>query len=437
MDRYEQYKDCDFGGISQVPAHWEIVPLKSIFQFGRGLSITKANLRDEGIPVISYGQIHSKENSGYYLNKDLYRFVSPEYLSSGQQSVVNENDFLFADTSEDFEGCGNCVFVNRMLGNLFAGYHTIVARPIRLNYNFKYIAFLFLSQAWRTCLRKNVNGVKVFSVTQRILKQQPILLPPKDEQEAIATYLDTEVSKIDAAIKQQQKMIELLNERRQIIISEAVTKGLNPDVKKANNNVEEIGLIPEHWLLRKFKRVAKVQANLVSPKRYSDLPQVAPENIEKGTGKLLEYTTVSESGVISDNHLFHAGQIIYSKIRPSLNKLIIAPFDGLCSADMYPITTSMNVRFLYYYMLSKHFVSQVNKVVMDRVKMPKINKEELSLIYVPVPPANEQDGIIKYLDNKLEYLDKAISKCRNTTNMLSERKRIIINDVVTGKVKVS
>ena len=260
---------------------------------------------------------------------------------------------------------------------------------------------------------------------------------PLDEQEAMAAYLDSEVSKIDEAIKQQQKMIELLNERRQIIISEAVTKGLNPDVKKANNNVEEIGLIPEHWLLRKFKRVAKVQANLVSPKRYSDLPQVAPENIEKGTGKLLEYTTVSESGVISDNHLFHAGQIIYSKIRPSLNKLIIAPFDGLCSADMYPITTSMNVRFLYYYMLSKHFVSQVNKVVMDRVKMPKINKEELSLIYVPVPPVNEQERIIKYLDNKLEYIDKAIAKCKNTTNMLSERKRIIINDVVTGKVKVS
>ncbi len=435
MACYEQYKDCDFGGIWQVPAHWEIVPLKSIFRFVRGLSITKANLQEEGIPVISYGQIHSKENSGYYLNEALYRFVSPDYLHGGQQSLVTENDFLFADTSEDLEGCGNCVFVDRMVDNLFAGYHTIVARPAQPNHNFKYISFLFMSQAWRTCLRKKVNGVKVFSVTQSILKQQPILLPPFDEQKAIAAYLDSEVSKIDEAIKQQQKMIELLNERRQIIISEAVTKGVNPDGQ--DSGIDWMGKIPRHWQHRKFKRIAKVQANLVSPKSYPDFPQVAPENIEKGTGKLLEYTTVAESGVISDNHLFQAGQIIYSKIRPTLNKLIVAHFDGLCSADMYPITTSMNVRFLYYYMLSKPFVTQVNKVVMDRVKMPKINKEELSLIYVLVPPVNEQEEIINYLDNRLEYLDKAIAKCKNTTNMLAERKRIIINDAVTGKVKLS
>lgn len=436
MARYEQYKDSGFDEIGRIPDHWTIVPLKAIFRFGRGLSITKANLQDEGVPVISYGQIHSKENSGYCLNEDLFRFVSPEYLNSGQQSLVKENDFLFADTSEDFEGCGNCVFVDRLVDNLFAGYHTVVVRPTRFDNHFKYISFLFLSQAWRTCLRKKVNGVKVFSVTQSILKQQPILLPPIEEQKSIADYLASETGKIDEAIQQQQKTIDLLNERRQIIISDAVTKGINPDVQMKDSGIDLLGEIPGHWLVRKFKRVAEVKANLVPPNRFPDLPQIAPENIEKGSGKVINFSTVSESGVISDNHYFHAGQIIYSKIRPTLNKVIIAPFDGLCSADMYPITTSLNVRYLLYYMLSSRFVRQVHKVVMDRVKMPKINKEELSQIYVIVPPQSEQEAISVYLDNKLSSIDRAIERCLAVAKKLAERKRIIINDFVTGKVKV-
>lgn len=417
MTRYGQYKDSGVQWLGEIPAHWEIKRLGSYFKERRTkvsdkyynpLSVTKNGI---------YPQLENvaKSNDG------------------DNRKLVLKNDFVINSRSDRKGSSG----VSQHDGSV--SLINIVLIPDIQKISQHYCHYLFRSYAFIEEYYRNGRGIVADLWTTRYeeMKMIKIAIPPYSEQETIAAYLDSEVRKIDEAIKQQQKLIELLNERRQIIISDAVTKGLNPDVNKVNNNVEEIGLIPEHWLLRKFKRVAKVQANLVSPKRYSDLPQVAPENIEKGTGKLLEYTTVSESGVISDNHLFHAGQIIYSKIRPSLNKLIIAPFDGLCSADMYPITTSMNVRFLYYYMLSKHFVSQVNKVVMDRVKMPKINKEELSLIYVPVPPANEQDGIIKYLDNKLEYLDKAISKCRNTTNMLSERKRIIINDVVTGKVKVS
>ena len=167
-----------------------------------------------------------------------------------------------------------------------------------------------------------------------------------------------------------------------------------------DSGIEWIGEIPEEWDILKFKYVASVKSNLVHPEEYQDYMQVAPDNIEKGTSKLLECKTVGEVGVESDNHLFFKGQIVYSKIRPILNKVIIAPFDGLCSADMYPIETTINKYFLVYMMLSDRFLAQVKLVTENRVKMPKINQEELSQILIYLPPENEQNEIAGYLDKK-------------------------------------
>lgn len=91
--------------------------------------------------------------------------------------------------------------------------------------------------------------------------------------------------------------------------------------------------------------MAEIKSNLVSPEGYEEYPQISPDNIEKNAGKLLAYNSVEEAGIISGNHLFYKGQILYSKIRPNLNKVIIAPFDGLCSADMYPIESNQMTKF--------------------------------------------------------------------------------------------
>lgn len=437
MARYEQYKDCDFGGIWQVPAHWEIVPLKSIFRFVRGLSITKANLQEEGIPVISYGQIHSKENSGYYLNEALYRFVSPDYLHGGQQSLVTENDFLFADTSEDLEGCGNCVFVDRMVDNLFAGYHTIVARPAQPNHNFKYISFLFMSQAWRTCLRKKVNGVKVFSVTQSILKQQPILLPPFDEQKAIAAYLDSEVSKIDKAIKQQQKMIELLNERRQIIISEAVSKGVNPDVQMKDSGIDWVGVIPEHWEVRRLKTLMSVRDE------RNDNPDEMLLSVYTALGvrprKELEERGNKASTVINYKKV-RRGDLIVNRLLAWMGAYGLSDYQGVTSPD-YDVYCFNSTCFNPYYELmfrNSRFKGDCFKYGHGIMLMRwRTYPSEFLNIKVPYPPYDEQVLIYGVLRPEIDKISLQIEQREKIIKRLSERKRIIINDVVTGKVKVS
>ena len=198
-----------------------------------------------------------------------------------------------------------------------------------------------------------------------------------------------------------------------------------------DSGVQWLGEIPGHWGCVPFKRVATVKSNLVHPDDYLELPQISPDCIEKNSGRLLSWKTVADSNVESDNHLFYKGHIIYSKIRPLLNKVIIAPFDGLCSADMYPIETTTNTKYMQYYMLSNLFLSEVRNVIRDRVKMPKINREELGQIRIIVPPLSEQRSIVSFLDDKCGKIDEWVTKKQKEVEHLQELKQRVIADAVT------
>jgi len=117
--------------------------------------------------------------------------------------------------------------------------------------------------------------------------------------------------------------------------------------------------LPSSWTWAAFTNVATIASNLVNPAKYQRMPHVAPDNIEKGTGRLLPYSTIAEDGVTSGKHRFCAGQVLYSKIRPNLNKVVVVDFDGLCSADMYPLTPRFDARYLQLFLLSDLFLAQV------------------------------------------------------------------------------
>lgn len=203
------------------PEHWAIQRIRQCFSFRKGLSITKANLEETGIAVINYGQIHSKNNKGIGLNKSLIKHVNKSYLKTNQRCLVEKGDFIFADTSEDVEGCGNCAYID-WHDNIFAGYHTIIAHPNRST-NSEYLAYLFSSPTWRCQIRKNVNGVKVYSITQRILKDMFILIPPIEEQKDIVNHLDSMCSEIDLIVKNVDKKITDLHDLKSSLIADVVT----------------------------------------------------------------------------------------------------------------------------------------------------------------------------------------------------------------------
>jgi type I restriction enzyme S subunit len=203
------------------PSTWEIERLRNLFTFRKGLSITKANLEPTGIPVISYGQVHSKKNSMVGLNDELFKFVNPSYLQTDPLALVQKGDFIFADTSEDLEGSGNCAYIDRD-GKIFAGYHSVIAHP-KGSTNNKYFAYLFKSPTWRYQIRKKVNAVKVYSITQQILKDVFLLVPSQKEQQEIVRYLDSVCVKIDSLIESTHKKIMELAEMKSVIISDVVT----------------------------------------------------------------------------------------------------------------------------------------------------------------------------------------------------------------------
>ncbi len=214
-------KDSGIDWIGQVPEDWEVVRLKRDFSFRKGLSITKDNLVEYGIPVISYGQIHSKSNRSLEMSKELIRYVPKSYLESGKDALAVKNDFIFADTSEDLAGTGNFVRVSN-IGFLFAGYHTIIVSTKEKN-DTSYVAYLFLTDSWRSQLRKKVNGIKLFSISQLLLKQTTIILPPPLEQQQIVMHIQTIEERINKAMADIEQEIELVKEYKTRLVSDVVT----------------------------------------------------------------------------------------------------------------------------------------------------------------------------------------------------------------------
>ncbi|HGN9371457.1 TPA: restriction endonuclease subunit S [Citrobacter pasteurii] len=166
--------------------------------------------------------------------------------------------------------------------------------------------------------------------------------------------------------------------------------------------------LPNGWEWCRIGNLVNIRPELVAPDEYQSLLQVAPDIIEKGTGKVTAKRTVKESGVKGPNSRFYKGQIVYSKIRPSLSKAFLAEYDGLCSADMYPLDCFIDRSYLLKSILSEFFLIQVRQAE-NRIKMPKLNVESFSNILVTVPPSNEQQKIIMKLAAIDAFCDKAKS----------------------------
>lgn len=174
------------------------------------------------------------------------------------------------------------------------------------------------------------------------------------------------------------------------------------------NDAEKPFELPDGWEWCRIGNLVNIRPELVAPDEYQSLPQVAPDIIEKGTGKVTTKRTVKESGVKGPNSRFYKGQIVYSKIRPSLSKAFLAEYDGLCSADMYPLDCFIDRSYLLKSILSEFFLIQVRQAE-NRIKMPKLNVESFSNILVTVPPSNEQQKIIMKLAAIDAFCDKAKS----------------------------
>lgn len=218
-----EMKDSGIEWIGEIPKVWEVKKSKYLINFRTGLSITKKDFVESGYKTINYGQIHSKYTFDLDLTRDDLFKVSFDYAQSNPLTILKKGDFVFCDTSEDLNGCGNCVLVeNTNEEVLLAGSHTIIGRLKEKSIP-RYMAYLFKSDKVRAQIRANVVGIKVFSITQKILNNTFLIIPPLYEQQQIADFLDEKCSKIDQTIEQKQVLIQQLEEYKQSLIYECVT----------------------------------------------------------------------------------------------------------------------------------------------------------------------------------------------------------------------
>lgn len=415
-----EMKDSGIEWIGEIPKSWTITILSALFSERK---CKNSGLVENNLLSLSYGNIVRKNiesNEGLLpASFETYNIIEPGNIVFRLTDLQNDKRSLRT---------GLC----KERGIITSAYVTL---QIRSDDSPRYMHYLFHTYDLCKVFYGMGDGVRQ-GMNYEDLKRLRILRPDQETQRRIADYLDHKCSQIDAIITRQQEVIEKLKAYKLSVITEAVTKGLNPDVPMKDSGVEWIGEIPEHWEVMRFGRCATIKSNLVAPDDYPDYPQISPDSIEKNSGHILDYKTVKEAGVISWNHLFFKGQVIYSKIRPMLNKVAIAPFDGLCSADMYPIETRNDTQFLVYVMLSDYFTSQVGLVTENRVKMPKINQNELSSTMVTIPPQGEQETISRYLSEKCSSLDIVIDKKQGLIDKLNDYKKSLIYEVVTGKKEV-
>lgn len=422
MERYAAYKDSGIDWIGEIPEHWSVCPIKYI-----------ASCNDETLPEstdpafeFEYIDISSVTQGSVNCSEHQVFATSP----SRARRRVRTDDVIVSTVRTYLRAVAR---IDASRSGMIVSTGFAVLRPRTVTAGF--FAHCLQEDGFIATVERDSEGISYPAITAFDLVRIPIATPPLEEQGIITAFLDEATGRIDALTERTERSIELLSEYRKSAISEAVTKGLDPKAPLKESNFGPIGHIPSHWNTQNFKSLASIAANLQDPLNFPGIRQVAPEIIEKDTGRITESRTVEESGVTSDNHYFNGETILYSKVRPMLNKVAIVNFEGMSSADVYPVKTEMHLPWLRYCMLSNSFLQQVS-VATIRVKMPKVNKEELSNFVIPVPPLEEQRAIADHLDALTARIDAQLESRRALVERLREYRRALISECVTGAIKV-
>ena len=407
MQRYDTYKDSGVKWLGEIPSHWEVKRLASYFTERR---VKVSDKEYEPLSVTKLGVFPQWENVAKTNDGD-------------NRKLVKKGDFVINSRS-DRKGSSGVADRDGSVSLI-----NIVLKPrntIRADFsNYLLKSYKFIEEYYR-----NGRGIVADLWTTRYdeMKMIKLAVPPLEEQTAIANYLDTATAKIDAAIAQQQKMIDLLNERKQIIINRAVTKGLNPNAKMKDSGVEWIGEVPEHWEILPYRylfyNLDKLRMPITADQRSRNNPQYDYYGASGVIDKIDYYNVDDKVLLIGEdgaNLLMRNLPIIYKaegKFWVNNHAHILKPI-----RDDYD--------YLAYVMEAADYT-----LFITGSAQPKLSQANLNCVKLPIPPLEEQKVILDYLSKRTSKIDVAIDEANNMISLLQERKQIIINEVVTGKVKV-
>lgn len=342
-------------------------------------------------------------------------YLSWEKYYESPEIMVKAGDVVLVKTAS----VGKCALVRSLPKETTVNPQFLVFKNIEANSAF----FTYVLQDYVQCfLDSEKNGSTIPTISQQTIGNFKIMLPPRSEQDAIVRYLDAATSKIDKAIAMQQKMIDLLNERKKIIIQNAVTKGLDENVEMKDSGVEWIGMIPKHWKIIRIKHLAKLQSgsNLTS----NEISDTGSYPVYGGNGLRGFYGSYNCEGsyVLIGRQGALCGNINYAE-----DKFWATEHAVVC----YPKKKYNTLWFgevLRLMDLGQYSLASAQ---------PGLAVERIKGLYMPYPSIEEQNKIALFLKQNIGKIDLYARHCQRQITLLQERKQIIINEVVTGKVKVS
>lgn len=412
MEKYSSYKDSGIQWLGQVPSHWEMKRFRFLLTENAKLN---TDLKERTQLQFRYGDIVQKTDQS----------EDSEVLTTIQKyTVVEPGDIMINGLNLNYDFISQRVAQVQEPGVITSAY--ISLRPIP-GVNSRYYTYFMKAMDAKKMFHGMGSGVRL-TLAYANLKNLFFPYPTSEEQEAIVAFLDASTAKIDEAIEQQQRMVDLLNERKKIIINHAVTKGFRPNVKLVETGINWIGSMPEHWRLMQLRYTVTNHDNLRQPITADQRERTNPQ-----------YDYYGASGVIDridhynvDDKVLLIGEDGANLVLRNLPLVYKAEGKFWVNNHAHILKPKDND----YEFMALVLEAADYTLFITGSAQPKLSQSNLNSVKLPVPPIEEQREIVKTIEPLLEKINQSIAQQTRMIEYLEERKQIIINDVVTGKVKV-
>lgn len=444
--KYDRYKDSGVEWIGEVPEHWDVIPLKRLTTMvNRGISPTYVSESD--IKIINQACIYW----------DGLRLENIKYQQNDIEPYTYKGNLVFGDVLVNSTGTGTLgrAQVFNLDEKYIADSHVTIVRTIYDNLNPKYLFFLLQTPYYQGFIYSAIvtGATNQIELSREGLRNTCIIHPTYKEQKAIADFLDQKTSEIDSLIADKEKLIELLQEKRQAIISEAVTKGLDKNVKMKDSGIDLIGEVPEHWEALPLKRIIKDFESGVSVNAIDELAEEGEYGILKTSCVFNDEFDPKENKVILDEV-----ELRNARLNPKKDCIIISRMNtpelvgasGYVSEDhknlflpdrlwqtVYWNKENISCLWLSYVLNSHFFRGQVSSVATGTSdSMKNVSKNDYLSIIIVLPPFEEQTQIALALKSTLEIINQVEIEIKEIVTKLKEYRQSLISEAVTGKIMV-
>lgn len=432
---YPVYKDSGVEWIGQVPEHWEMKRLRHVAYFTNSNVDKKEYEGQQAVSLCNYTDVYKNE----FITDGMPFMKATASDSEINQFTLKQGDVLITKDSEDPKDIGIPALVTQDMPGVVCGYHLTIIRPMNMPTS-RFVHRVLMSEPTKAHFFLEAPGITRYGLGQDAIGDLPVCLPPDEEQRLIADWIDRETTRIDTLIAKKTRFIELLKEKRQALITHAVTKGLDPNVKMKDSGVEWIGKVPEHWRVCSLGYVTRASTG-GTPDRKVDsywngsIPWAKTGEIRYETITKTEEFITPDGLTNSAAFVAEPGTILMAMYGMGVTRGrvamlgIPAAFNQACAA----ISCNVGVHnwYVYYCLYSAYrFIRDLG----NEASQINLNLEIIGKIKIPVPPLNLQMEIAERLVAQLTKLDAIESKAQKTIDLLKERRSAFITAAVTGQI---